>query len=158
MSRRPVLIVGLAPRRPGEPRPLDGASGDRLARIAGLPSRQALFELADVVNFCPRPADRLPSGPAAQRRVSSLVRRAAGRTVILLGREVSRAFGLERHFSWQLVLAHTRRPARGWIAVVASVPHPSGRCRWYNDPANRAAAREFLSTSIHVARAAAASP
>lgn len=70
---------------------------------------------------------------AARRRGRLLQAWAAHRTVVLLGREVARAVGHESpNFVWAA--------DRDWV----SVPHPSGRCRDYNDPAVRAAAGLLL--------------
>lgn len=52
-----------------------------------------------------------------------------GSVVILLGREVQKAFAIPR------VLIHPQ--VRGNGVTYRQIPHPSGRCHFYNDPVNR---------------------
>lgn len=54
---------------------------------------------------------------------------AAGATVVLLGEKVRRAFGLPRELVHPIV--------RDGVTY-RQVPHPSGRCLFYNDPVQRA--------------------
>jgi hypothetical protein len=57
-----------------------------------------------------------------------------GRRVILLGRSVAKAFGLNVGYL-------------KWVNIgfdVAVVPHPSGVNRWWNEARNKAAARRFM--------------
>ena len=78
--------------------------------------------------------DAFPMGEA--RASAELLRpRLAGKTVLVLGLGTARALGLRaRYLEWQ--------DGGGFWAVV--VPHPSGVNRWWNEPANRRTAREFL--------------
>lgn len=57
-------------------------------------------------------------------------------TVILLGTRVSAAVG-ERFLMWKptAVIVNFDRAGLGVVEFI-SVPHPSGRCRLWNDPAN----------------------
>lgn len=59
----------------------------------------------------------------------------AGRTVLLLGVEVRRAFGIPP------LLLH---PQEVGGVIWRQLPHPSGLCRWYNDPDNRGVAGMLL--------------
>ena len=52
--------------------------------------------------------------------------------LVLLGRKVEAAFDLKPGV-WLT-----------WRGRLGIMPHPSGRNRWYNDPLNIEAAREFL--------------
>ena len=72
---------------------------------------------------------------AARESAVDLRRRYAGRTLLLLGRDVQDAFGAPRDIG----------PFAGWavdslrslVTCFYLVPHPSGRNLWYNDPVNR---------------------
>lgn len=56
------------------------------------------------------------------------------RTVVVFGNEVRRLLGLER----------SGRPiVRNGVTYV-QLPHPSGRCRWYNESRNASAASRIL--------------
>lgn len=91
------------------------------------------------------------SAPAARRAAAALLPELHGRVVVVLGTEVRAALGLPK------VLPLTRQEARlplgaagdrvvrfEWVAL----PHPSGRNYWYNDDANREAARALLSELV----------
>lgn len=151
MSR--VLLVGAAPGpafarpyRPLHPVPATG-SGGRLAQVMGV-SPETYLRLFDRTNLLTEPAgrwanreDRFPIAVArnAARAMEPLLR---DRRVVMLGRDVARAFGVDPALpfhEWRGVyLEHA-----GVVATIAVAPHPSGRCRWYNDPANLRAARLF---------------
>lgn len=85
----------------------------------------------------PMPDGRWPRRLAAVR-ARQLALRLEGRTIILLGAKVAEAFDLaeEPLYSWLYW-------ATDW-ANVAKIPHPSGRNRMWNDPAEKARARAFL--------------
>lgn len=68
-----------------------------------------------------------PLARTAARRFSSTL--SQGTIVVVLGQEVARALGL----NWRLM--EPQRGAGGCVYRV--IPHPSGRCRWYNEPENR---------------------
>ena len=83
---------------------------------------------------------------------SSLKPLLAGRTVILVGRNVAKAFLLDTDFhQW------VPWPVRRYCPVnrddgrcrVAVVPHPSGRNHWYNDQENREEAVRFWDTFLN---------
>lgn len=67
---------------------------------------------------------RSEARPAAEKLVGKL----EGRTVILLGAAVRDAFRLPP------VLV---KPVVDRGVTFRQLPHPSGRCRWYNDPKHR---------------------
>lgn len=85
-------------------------------------------------------------------------------TVVLLGAKVSAAFGV-RGLPWLstapfwrhpppvglLRCPHVlpREPDRAWVGTAWVFPHPSGRCRWWNDPVNREAAAALLRRIAH---------
>ena len=142
LFRKP-LLVGQAPgpntdpTRPLYPNP-SHLSGGRLAEIMGLDPREYLRRF-DRINLLYRHPGRWPGknddkwpeklARVAAEAVRPLVR---DRDVILVGRNVARAFGL----------AETPFHARLPDATVV-IPHPAGRNHWYNDPVNRKEAHEF---------------
>jgi hypothetical protein len=73
--------------------------------------------------------------PMWKARIAARRTKLRGRTV-LVGRSVASAFGLRRI------------PFLVWFrlgaATVSVIPHPSGVCRWWNDPRNVSRAEEFL--------------
>lgn len=77
--------------------------------------------------------------PLARARAEEFLPYLVGRRVVLLGSEVRAAFRLppvlvtpvlDRGVTWR------------------QLPHPSGRCRWYNDPKNRAVAGLLLEEEL----------
>ena len=139
LSGRSVVLVGEAPSRRSDPRrPLDGPCGSRLERLAEIPVG-SLGDRCVAVNLLPAWPGRRGKGaafPMAEARAAAaeLVPLLEGRAVLLLGRRVAAAFGV---VDWPYLV-----PMR-WEGgpVAAVVPHPSGVCRWWNDPeASRRAA------------------
>lgn len=106
-----------------------GCAGDRLRRLLGLSRTQYLVRF-DRVNLC----GRHWSSKTSRRRAQDL--RASGGHLILLGRRVAGAFGVEADY-----LA----VVRDHPCVFYLLPHPSGLNRWWNDERNCDAARAFLS-------------
>lgn len=149
MSARVPLLIGEAPARGSL-----GAfqafsrSGKRLARLLG-----RAFEGVNLVARALEPGERWPA--SAARAAAQLLYRdcLAGREVVLLGRRVAESFrGLS---PWTDALADADYfacayptvpdPRGGWDrCVMWLAPHPSGRARWWNDRANRSAARCFF--------------
>jgi len=136
-----ATIVGQAPGRRGGP-PLRGPCGARLARLAGLSGVDELARRHELANLLPRFPGKRGKGdafpPAEARRAAHGVR-PKHRDVLLLGRHVARAFGVDRPFFEWWDLGRWR---------VAVVPHPSGVSRWWNDSANRARAAAFLREAL----------
>lgn len=137
------LLIGQAPGPATVPGlPLSGRSGARLAALCGLDPDG--FQIAfDRVNLIRRFPGKIGKGDAfplaiARRRALALARTFPGRTVVLLGGNVSSAFLLAPAplFRW-------RRGALG-AARLAIAPHPSGISRWWNEPENVAAAARFF--------------
>lgn len=127
------MIVGLDPGL-GTGRPIDPdrPTGRRMASLSGL-DRPAFSDRFDRINLHPEPR---PSSDdqAAGRNLSSVVE---GRRVVALGRRVAAAVGCPSEWmEWSV------RPG-GFVG--ATMPHPSGLSRWWNDPGNRTAAGEFAS-------------
>lgn len=71
----------------------------------------------------------------ARRNAEHMIEEFQGRTVLLLGAAVRDAFGLPP------VLV---KPVVHRGVVFRQLPHPSGRCRWYNNPRHRRIAEMLL--------------
>lgn len=155
-----TVIVGIAPARPGEEgQPLSAiapqSTGRKIADMLGVKPMDYMAGF-DRINLCPFAQEStIPVNQwklAASNLAASLLR---GRRVILLGVNVAQCFGVEHrsYLEWYedpgekvprygLVgwNAGDRRPPFAW----ATLPHPSGRNRWYNEEANKEAAVAFL--------------
>lgn len=141
LTARPLLV--------GEDNPLGGSArngllpfprgraGDRLRRILGLSDREYLrgFER---VNLCPAgPWSAKVARDAADRLHGD--HHLTGQPLVLLGAKVAAAFG----FAYlQFVEVEPG---------VLVLPHPSGRCRAWNDPAATHKARRAL-LALHARR------
>lgn len=133
-----TIIIGMT--NPQGNQPLDpfipGSAGWRLWNMIhfrnGITPEQYLehFERLNMLR------DREWNMQAAKAAAPDLWNYCRGRTVLLLGAQVVRALGMPESpwMVWQV-----RYGAR-W----AVLPHPSGRNRWYNNPAQRERAGEFL--------------
>lgn len=137
-----VTLVGQAPGRNGG-EPLAGAIGRRLASLCALTYEEYL-EAFGRVNVLDRWPGRSGSGDSFPMREA----REAGRLLldvhrgplVALGTAVADCLGFPRHHLCRWLQAEGR--------AVAVVPHPSGRNRWWNDPANREAAGVFLRSCV----------
>lgn len=133
--------------RSSSARALDGPAGDALARWAGYASRDRLLEVVDAANLLP--AGERWSVAVARERAANLAPILRDRRVLLLGRRVAAAFGVAP-------------PDRSLVGFEASVdapllrecqdarlaPHPSGRCRAWNDEAVRARFRRWWASWV----------
>ncbi len=138
------LLVGMVNPLSSDPRYAlwpapSGSAGDRLCRLfeeATGASRHDYLRAFDRTNLLPSVyAARWDS--AAARDAAVLLRLGiGGRTVVLLGDAVRRAFRVPRG---EAGVAQTID-----AATVYCLPHPSGRCLWYNDSENRTRAGELL--------------
>lgn len=140
------LVVGMAPgprtssSLPMFPHPAASAGG-RLHAMSGMPAEAYLGRLRRA-NLC-RGAYSVPEARDRARTLYFEHRsvHAPRPRLVLCGRRVARAFlealGERDDPEWF-------RPG-AWAGVdYVVVPHPSGRCREYNDPANRARAGEAV--------------
>jgi len=143
-----LVLVGQAPGAKSGDRAFDGRSGDRLAAYMGLGDRSELLERVECHNLLRRypgsagKGDRFPLGPAA-RAARRLLGRLEGCHVLLAGRKVGLAFGMDCDY-----LTWTDHPA-GFRAVV--IPHPSGVNHWWNDEHNRRWFRGWVAPLIQEA-------
>lgn len=138
-DRPPVVIVGEAPSRPGA-RPFEFGSGrDRLQQIFRQSDRYLFERIYQMVNLWQRPTEM--TFLEARDSVSALIQFARHDTVfILCGRKVQEAFSdlaLRRCEQGQVRL-HKMNFFTSWTEpngfTYVVIPHPSGRCRWWNDP------------------------
>jgi hypothetical protein len=129
------LLIGLAPGRIGDGEPLAGLCGRRLADLCDL-DLDAYLARFDRINLYPCQIDRLYLSEA-RRMADRLAERVAAREIaVFLGSDVGRAFLVRSpFFQW------TKLSRDCGDVVVA--PHPSGRNRWWNNPANVRRARMF---------------
>lgn len=100
-----------------------GATNERLAQLIGVSADQ-LMDAVLWLNLWEYPGTR------AERYVRLVEEAADDRdAIVLLGRRVQHAFGLDHAAPFSTV---TRNAGRG--PVIISIPHPSGLNRWWNDP------------------------
>ena len=139
-----VLFVALAPHvdRP-RAAALDGLSGDRLARLAGLRDRHDLLPLVAAHNLSPTPDPR-PSELRKHRDAAAKVLARHGRAV-LLGADVCLALGAQWR-PWYEWREQPGTPPTG--RLYATFPHPSGRVRVWNSPSERLRAQAFLRETL----------
>ena len=147
---RPVLVGESPPARasvesicPLFPVPTNSAGG-RLQRMTGLDRAEYIRKFTRI-NLVPVPGP--PSVAHARWAAANLLRGGmlSGCSVVLLGSRVWRAFDFNPDSSfatwWPL---HAGGGIVSPPGRVARLPHPSGRCRWYNDVVNLERATEFL--------------
>jgi uracil-DNA glycosylase len=143
------LMIGQAPARGRDEAPaFTSASGARLAKLAGVGDTGAdLQEYFETRNLQSRYGGKAASGKGdkfdlaaaklqAAQIVEELNEEDNDRVVLLMGRGVAKAFGVDKHpylIPW-VWLHHT------FIVF----PHPSGVNRWWNEEWNVAAARRML--------------
>lgn len=139
MRPLPLLVGELNPHHRWKrfalyPRP-KGASGARLARILDMLEAEYLrsFERA---NLCTGAWSL-----RAARRSARQILDGPNRRLVLLGRRVCQAFGLEFQPFATLTLAEVGGGMRHDVVIL---PHPSGRCRIWNDPRSARKARRLV--------------
>jgi len=139
-----VLLVGEAPNateqrltRPGLA--LTGASGRTIARLAGL-DWMVYLRRSERVNLLEECPVRWDWDAQLKARLTAMMTRVDGRRVVLCGRNVAAAFGHAdaEKFVWFV--------DRG--AMMAVIPHPSGRNHQWNDSAMVARASAFLTDAF----------
>lgn len=137
---KPPQIVFVAERSPDGRPPLMSPGGEHLAELCGLRSLEDLRARADIVNLMP-PGRGAWDGSMARRMAAFVAEKHFGKRFILLGQRVVKAWGLAAatRYHWGLYYA-----PEGEEAYVATMPHPSGKCREWLDKAEVARARAFL--------------
>lgn len=140
---KPIVIVGEMTSRPGVRAFSDSPSRNRLLQLLQVDDEE-FTRRYDRVNLC----EGVWTDWQARASVSALVSLAApGTTFILCGRKVQKAFGEA------LRKCDGKKLTAGWLAcyvepqqtfTFVSIPHPSGRCRAWNDPEKVKEAQSFL--------------
>lgn len=138
MALIPLLVGETNPYGPSEdfalyPDPVNSAGWRLCFRVLGFKTSQDYFEKFDRTNLC-------AFGWRIKKAREKAVQLSAEREtpLILLGRQVCDAFGVAfEPFTAQTSLLGPNRTR--YI-----LPHPSGRCRAWNDPESITKARELL--------------
>lgn len=151
------LLIGQAPGPNTDPDyPLfpvpTTSAGGRLQQIMGVDRVEYLktFDFINVLRLFPGKYKRDDKFPMELARAAADAIRPllAGRSVVLIGRNVANAFGLPPDWDWHAwhdIKVRRRCPVSRapWMTRLAITPHPSGRSRWYNDEAHKHEARMF---------------
>ena len=136
------VLIGQAPGKRGLTKdgPLAGAVGRRIARLIGISEERYLSKVLreNVLDRFPgggKNGDAFPA-EAARLGAARLLAKYHGRRFVLLGRKTARAFGIGEvpWFEWR----------EHGAVVIAVAPHPSGLCRFWNDPRAVQEARTFF--------------
>lgn len=123
----PLMIVGERHGRgSGAAFSGNGSSSRRLTELLEAP----VGEVASTMNLMAGDWDPI----VARRRALALTDWWSGR-IVACGRRAADAFGIDDFLVW-----HGR---------IGAIPHPSGRCRYWNDPACVDAARLFLRVALN---------
>lgn len=150
-----VLLLGMNNPLSDEPRfdlfPYpEGSAGYRLWKMLPDGTRRrdylAAFERRNLLRA------REWDGSAAREAARALLPELAGRVVVVLGTQVRTALDLRPA---EPLSFHEEVLGCGRLRWVA-FPHPSGRNRWFNQPENRARARELLALLYRASAADAA--
>lgn len=146
------LLIGEAPARttPKDFPPFFGRErsaarlweiGLRVSREAGRPGN------VDAINLIPEwPGAKWPVDVArgCARQLVFGKKLAGRKRVVLVGRRVARAFGIDddrEWFKWFYLKT-------GDVMLFATMPHPSGLNRWWNEPGNLDSAKLFAQELI----------
>jgi len=141
------VLVGQAPsktsdvEKPLSARPLSTSLCQLLS--CDLLTYLSSFERINLLNAWPgssKKGDLFPARLGAER-AKELIPYFRGREVILLGRNVAKAFGLRDEFP-------LLRYRQEHCCEMAVVPHPSGVNLWWNDEENKKAAATFLKSAM----------
>jgi len=137
-----LLLVGQAPSSDTNGRaPFSGRSGRRLAELMGM-THEEFLDRVPATNVLPcypgksrgAKGDAFPMNQAvASARTMEF---GDAKLVVLVGKNVARAFGRKDHDYFE------EFELRGRRAVI--IPHPSGVNRWWNEPVNVETARLFM--------------
>ena len=136
-----VLLIGQAPGRKGDAyRPLEGRVASKLAGLAGVSVEDWLdrTERMNLLDEFPGKAGKgdIWNTELTRKKAEEVKPYLVDRTVLLLGRNVARAFGLVK-LSWMVWTEE-------FGARMAVIPHPSGIVIWWNSLENREKVGIFL--------------
>ena len=146
-----LLFIGQAPSQETEGKPpFTGKCGKFLAETLLNTTQEQMLEDHDFINVLNHwpgkgyGGDKFPLNeaiPAARGLWPTL----AGRTVVLLGSNVGRAFGAKQFVYFQWYEFRDPQEFRNVICPkMAIVPHPSGVNRYWNNPNARLLAQKFF--------------
>lgn len=150
-----IVLVGQAPSMSGDPRrPLEGASGRKMASLLGMTFDEYLRN-THRVNIFKNHQGRLAKGDKfpldrAKKKTMRLQVPAGAAVVLLLGKNVAAAFGIRNAQFFDQRYMWPRNSSR--IIEVRVVPHPSGVSRWWNEPENRRTAARRFAEIVRAAR------
>lgn len=138
-TRLPLLVgeinpYGADPRYALYPLPPSSAGGRLCTRVLGL-RRRSYLERFERQNLCTGKW----SARSARDRARWLVESTPARPFVLLGAKVASAFGLAFE-----PFENARLSAPAGELPFVMLPHPSGRCRLWNEPGSVERAREAL--------------
>lgn len=126
--RSPLLVVG-EHHSPGGSGPAfsgGGSSSRRLESLLGAP----VLMVASATNLLDGP----PWDRALAREKAWAICSSWSGWIVVCGRRAADAFDVPDFLRWH--------------GMVGAIPHPSGRCRYWNDPEYVEAAREFLRSAL----------
>lgn len=136
-----VLVVGHSPPRgrAGRPALVGTQTGERLARLCGLPDSEALLDYFALTNLIPYHLDRFDP------RIAALHAPALHERIIDGGYDAVVCLGIGLYCAAAdakpAPLYHGVAGAGDWWWFVS--PHPSGRNRYWNDPLQRRRGEAF---------------
>lgn len=150
MIHKKLLFVGQAPSRTSDPsRPFSGQCGKFLAELLGTSQEDMLakHDFINVLDTWPGKGlggDKFPMAEAKQAAMGKLDL-LRGKTVVLLGANVARAFNVSE---FRYLGIYEIRSRENVLDIVASpvtvIPHPSGVNRYYNSVENKLTVSKFL--------------
>lgn len=140
-----ILFVGWRTQRPSTRRPFDvdrEGAGRRLARILDI-AYSELHRRHRFINLLGWTRRSQHTKQAARTAARRLLRRARrlDLTIVMLGRQVAVAFGTNQPFFGLTVISGVR---------TLLLPHPSGRCRVWNDPMSMLRARAKVNALLRM--------
>ena len=142
MNRYRALLVGEAPKACGCA-PLRGRVGNALIVASGLSRAEfdRVFVRTNVFTVPQQSHGKGASFPMTAARVEAvrLQRRCRARVVVLLGKRVASAFGIDPTY-FEKSKIHS--------CDVFVVPHPSGINRWFNEANNRVRFSRFMRSIV----------
>ncbi len=145
-----ITFLGQAPSRETDGRPpFTGKCSKFLAELLGTTQEQMLQD-HDFINVLDRwpgssfKGDKFPI-PEAKIAARKKLEQLRGKTVVLLGHNVARAFECEkfRYFEWYQI-RNPENLADTVVPLLTVVPHPSQISRHWNKEENRLVAAKFL--------------
>ncbi len=143
-----TLIIGQAPAKGTVGKlPFSGKSGPKFAELLGVKHEDlwTAFDVTNLLDYFPGSADRGDKFPAiaARTQAAEMLPLLSGRTVVFVGKNVSRAFGFARadFFEWHDGTVGNSKLTAFKYCVVG---HPSGCSLYYNVQANVDRAHAFM--------------